>query len=89
MRAVRTNAFIWAAVVVVIGLNEHLAIYAAIVGFLLAVVPILFAPKLVPAQNHENGHHAGTLYKLEHSGQPRVPENPRPGDGSYTQGSWE
>lgn len=88
MRAVKTNAFIWAAVVVVIGLNEHLALPAAIIGFLLAIVPALFAPKVVPVQNHEHGHHAGTLYKLAHPGQPTMPRNPLPGDRpGYTNGS--
>jgi len=89
MRAVKTNAFLWAAVVVVIGLNEHLALWAAIAGFLLAVVPALFAPKIVPEKNHEHGHHAGTLYRLEQLGQPKVPEAPKPdGLSSYTNGGW-
>ena len=80
MRAVKTNAFIWAAVIVVIGLNEHLALPAAVVGFLLAIVPALTAPKVVPHSDHENGHHAGTLYRLEHPGQHPMPRNPVPGD---------
>lgn len=91
MRAVKTNAFIWAALVVIIGLDERLALWAAIIGFLLAVVPLFLAPKLVPARNHENGHHADTLYRLSHPGQAPMPTNPLPGDNdrpSYTQGGW-
>lgn len=88
MRAVKTNAFIWAAFVVIVGLDERLALPAAIAGLVLALVPMLFAPKLVPAQNHEHGHHAGTLYRLAHPGQPVPPPMPQPGAGSsYINGS--
>jgi hypothetical protein len=87
VRAVKTNAFVWAAVVVIAGLHEAWALYAAIVGLLLAVVPMLFAPKLVPVQN-EHGHHDGTLYRAQHPGQGAVPINPRPSGGpSYRNGS--
>ncbi len=81
MRAVKTNSFIWAAVIIVIGFDPRVAIYAAILGLLFSVaIPIVFSPKVVPARNHEQGHHAGTLYKLEHRMQPRVPVNQQPGD---------
>jgi hypothetical protein len=87
MRAVKTNAFLWAAMVVIIGLDERLAFPAAIVGLLLAVVPMIFAPKLVPTQNHEQGHHAGTLYRLAHPGQPVAPAMPQPETRAYVNGS--
>jgi hypothetical protein len=87
MRAVKTNAFIWAAVVVIIGLDERLAFPAAIIGLILALFPMLFAPKLVPVKN-EHGHHDGTLYRTQHPGQPDVPVNPQPGNTpSYRNGS--
>lgn len=86
MRAVKTNAFLWAAVVVVIGFFEQYAIYAGIVGLLLAVLPMIFAPKLVPVTN-EHGHHDGTLYRAQHPGQPSVPVNPRPTTPGYINGS--
>lgn len=89
MRAVKTNAFLWAAVVVIIGLDEKLALPAAIIGLLLAVVPAVFAPRVVPSRD-ENGHHDGRTYKLLHPGQAPFPSNPKPGDNpSYTPGSWK
>jgi hypothetical protein len=87
MRAVKTNAFLWAAVVVVIGFHEAWALYAGIIGLLLAVIPMIFAPKLVPVKN-EHGHHDGILYRAQHPGQPSVPVNPRPSGGpGYINGS--
>ena len=87
MRAVKTNAFLWAALVVVIGFHEEWALWAGITGLLLAVFPMIFAPRLVPEKN-EHGHHDGTLYRAVHPGQPSVPVNPRPNDGrSYIDGS--
>jgi hypothetical protein len=87
MRAVKTNAFLWAAVVIVIGFYEKYAIYAGIVGLLLAVIPMIFAPKLVPLKN-EHGHHDGMTYLAQHPGQGTVPINPRPSGGqSYVNGS--
>lgn len=76
MRAVKTNAFLWAALVVVVGFNEHLALWAGVIGLLLAIVPALTAPRLEPVANHENGAHAGTLYRLNHPANPNPPQNP-------------
>jgi len=88
MRAVKTNAFVWAILVIVIGLDEKLALPAAIIGLALAVVPLLFAPRVVPARD-ENGHHDGRTYRLLHPGQAPFPSNPKPGDNpSYTPGGW-
>lgn len=85
---VKTNAFLWAAVVVIIGLDDHLALPAAIVGLVLALAPALFAPRAVPVRD-EHGHHDGRTYKLLHPGQTPFPVNPKPGDNpSYTPGSW-
>ena len=87
MRAVKTNAFIWAVVVIIIGLDQRLALPAAVIGLVLALFPMLFAPKLVPTANHEQGHHAGTLYRLAHPGQVAPPPMPQPGDApSYRNG---
>jgi len=86
MRAVKTNAFLWTIVVVVIGFWEQYAIYAGIAGLLLAVIPMLFAPKLVPVKN-EHGHHDGMLYRAQHPGQPSVPVNPTPDRRGYVNGS--
>jgi hypothetical protein len=91
MRAVKTNAFLWAAVVIVIGFHEQWALAAGIVGLVLAVIPMFTAPRLVPERQHEHGQHAGTLYRLAHPGQGQMPRNPLPGDEtrpSYTQGGW-
>jgi len=80
MRAVKTNAFVWTMLVIVIGFEPHLALAAAITGFALAVLPLAFAPKLAPVSNHEHGHHDGTTYKLVRPGQVPFPVNPLPGD---------
>ena len=93
MRAVKTNALLWAAVIVVIGLNEHMAIYAAVIGFLLAVIPALFAPRLVPVppspDQHQPEHRPHeVLYRMHRGSSPAPPVNPRPGGGSgYINGS--
>lgn len=80
MRAVKSRSFLLAAVAVVAGLDEHLALAAAVIGLLLSLIPALLAPKLVPVENYEHGHHAGTHYHLVHPGQPVVPKNPTPED---------
>lgn len=90
MRAVKANAFVWAALVVIIGLDERLAFVAAIIGLALAVFPLFFAPRLEPT-GEKDPHHHTELYRALHPGQGRMPTNPQPGDEakpSYTPGSW-
>lgn len=89
MRAVKSSSFLLAAVAVVAGLDEHLAFPAAIIGLVLSIVPMLFAPKIVPVHGGEHGHHAGTRYKLLHPGQPEVPEMPQSQSlPTYRPGGW-
>lgn len=80
MRAVKPGSFILAAVAVAAGLNEEWALPAAIVGFLLSLVPLITAPTLVPVKDHENGIHSGTSYRLHSRLTPKHPVNPTPGD---------
>ena len=86
MRAVKPGSFLLAAVAVAAGLHESWALPAAIVGFLLSLVPLFTAPKLVP--EHDGEVHAGTRYKLHSPLAPQLPKNPAP-EVSYRQGSWE
>jgi len=74
MRAVRVRALLWAGMVAVAGLHEAWAFPAAILGFLLAVIPALFAPKLEEVHDH-GGHRA--LYRAKERA-PRIPVNPTP-----------
>jgi hypothetical protein len=83
MRAVKPGSFILAAVAVAAGLNEAWALPAAVVGFLLSLVPMLTAPKLVPVKDHEHGIHAGTSYLLHSPLTPQHPKNPTPADPNW------
>lgn len=86
MRAVRTNAFLWAAVAAIAALHEAWALPAAIVGFLLAVVPALFAPRLIPTDGNRKHQHAGTTYRLHSPLAPQPPDMPTP-ESPYSGGS--
>jgi len=86
MRAVKSRSFLLAAVAVAAGLNESWALPAAIVGFLLSLIPMITAPRLVP--DHDGEVHAGTRYKLHSPLAPQPPKNPAP-EVSYRPGSWE
>jgi hypothetical protein len=88
MRAVKSRSFLLAAVAVVAGLNEAWALWAAIAGFLLSLVPLITAPRVVPVEDHQHGIHSGTKYRLHSPLAPQPPVNPTP-SVSYTQGSWE
>jgi len=93
VRAVKTNAFVWAILVIVIGLDEKLALPAAIIGLVLALMPLLFAPRLHPVHD-QHGNHDGVTYRTavrskRHPIRAPFPSNPTPGgNGSYTSGSW-
>ena len=88
MRAVKSSSFLLAAVAVAAGLNETWALPAAVVGFLLSLVPMFTAPRLVPENDGTPGTHAGTRYKLHGPLTPQPPSNPAPAP-AYRQGSWE